>query len=127
MLSGEVDDAANRGDERRIVVILIDPLSMGDFVDVVIARGLLVELDSDVLFVDLHLGDVFHRPRVQHLGMRRLSGLARIVSQIDEVDRLHNESSIPAPCGYGLREAPKMRPCKRLSASIWEVHTSPQR
>src|SRR5581483_1519446 len=74
-----VDDAADYGDERRVVVVFIDPLAMRDLVGVVIARRLFVEGNGDVLFVDLDFVDVLERPRVEQLGVRRLSGPARIV------------------------------------------------
>ena len=76
----QLDDASDRGDERRIVVILIDPFAARDFIRIVIAGRLFVELDRDVLFVDLDSVDVLERARVEQLRMRRLAGPARVAS-----------------------------------------------
>ena len=79
VLARHVDDAPDRADELRVVVIFVDPFAMGNIVDVVIPRRLFVERDRDVLFVDLDLVDVFERARIEQLGMRRLAGPARVV------------------------------------------------
>ena len=81
VLAREFDHLGDRFDELGIVVVLIDPLAFGDFVRVVIARRLFVELDRDVLFVDLDLVDVLHRTSVEEFGMRGLAGPAAEVPQ----------------------------------------------
>jgi glucokinase len=81
---------------------------MRDLVRVIVPRRRLVELYRDVLFVDLDLVDVLQPARIEKLGVRRLPGATRIISQIDEVYRLHNESTIPARCGCRLCEEQKI-------------------
>ena len=57
--------------------------------------------------------------------MRRLAGPARVVSQIDEVDCLHNQASIPAACGYRLRGEQKIAAMQRaIGVDLGGSHVS---
>ena len=101
MLARELDHLTDGCDELRVVVVLVRPLAVRDFVGVVITRRAFVEFDGDVLFVDLHFVDVFEGRASSISGcvgcpVRRakLRSLVRSIVSISLLDS--------ASCGYCL-------------------------
>jgi len=99
----EVDDLADRLHEFRIVVVLIDPLALGNFVGIVVARRFFVVRNRDVFFGDLDLGDMLHRLRVEELRVGRLSRTFGEIAQADEVDGFHSPAEVRWAAGAAWR------------------------